>query len=135
MGGWRLVAVLGVAVMAVAGVGAVMAVRDREPLDAALAIVDDDGRFTTALDASDAFAEISGLLGEVECDAERDATCARVHRVQAWSQVTAVLVAQCTPPLVFEARSGLGQYLRGHGPLPDVPRCGARREGPDQTSS
>ena len=130
----RLVALVLAGVL-VAGLAAVLVVRSqaRTPVEASLAIVDDDERFATAIEASDAFAEISVLLAEADCDADRenDGTCDRTMRAAAWSQVTAVLIARCTPPAVFEARAGLGRYLRGGQELPAAPRCAERR----QTSS
>ena len=116
-----------VAILCVAVGAAAVALRpERPPVEAALAVLDDDARFTTALEASDAFAEISSLLARSDCDAERDAACARALRATAWAQVTAVLIVGCRPPGVFEARAGLGRYLRGSGELPDRPRCGVR---------
>ena len=123
----------GVLVGAVAGAlllviaAAVIAWSRPSAVEASLAVLDDDGRFTTAIEASDAFAEISSRL-DVDCDAGADAQCARLLRASAWARVTAVLVAQCTPPVVFEARAGLGRYLRGGAALPSAPRCGERRQ-------
>ena len=130
----RLVALTVVCVL-VLGLAAVLVVRSqtRTAVEASLAIVDDDDRFGTAIEASDAFAEISVLLAEGDCDTDNanDDTCNRTMRAAAWSQVTAVLIARCTPPAVFEARAGLGRYLRGGEDLPPAPRCAERR----QTSS
>src|SRR3954447_20944470 len=94
-----VVAVIGAAVT---GVLMVRHHRRQSPLQASLAVVDDDGRFTTALEASDAFAEIGSRLTSVECDgATKDEACTRLRRAGAWAEVTAVLVAQCPPADVF----------------------------------
>jgi hypothetical protein len=120
--------VVAVVAVALAVTAAAIALRpERSPVESALAVIDDDGRFSTALEASDAFAEVSSDLQRVDCDARREESCARAHRAAAWAQVTAVLIVGCRPPGVFEARAGLGRYLRGNGDLPDRPRCGIRR--------
>jgi hypothetical protein len=126
-GGRLLLVLLALALVGVA-VGAFLALRpDRDPVPAALAVLDDDDRFSTAVEASDAFAEVSGRLNEVDCDADRDEDCARVPRAEAWAQVAAVRIVRCPPSAVFEARAELARYLRRGGPLPAVPRCERRQ--------
>lgn len=125
----RLLGAVVVVALLLAVGGAVALLRARpEPVAAALDVLDDDDRFRTAVDASDAFAEVSGQLGEVECDAARDDECARMHRASAWAQVTAVRIVRCAPSAVFEARADLARYMRQGGALPAVPRCGERRQ-------
>jgi hypothetical protein len=126
----RLLVAGDVVALALGGVAIVVRQRQQPPLQASLAVVDDSDRFTTALEASDAFAEIGSRLTRVDCDAGRDEGCARLHRAGAWAEVSAVLVAQCSPADVFTARAGLGRYLRRGGELPPVPKCGARRQVP-----
>ena len=113
-----------VALIAIAVVLTLVLRPERDRVEAALAVLDDRGRFTTAVEASDAFAEVTGLLSEADCKTD----CARIQRATAWSQVTAVLIIQCAPAAVFEARTELARYVRGSGELPSTPRCGERRQ-------
>jgi hypothetical protein len=125
----RRVALVAVAISVVVLAGVAAAHWPRpSPMEKALAILDDEDRFTTALEATDAFAEISVVLEAVDCDAQRVERCARTYRAAAWARVSAVFVVTCPPASVFEARAGLGGYLRGNGELPPTPRCGARRQ-------
>lgn len=126
-GGRLRLVLLAFALVGVA-VGGFLALRPgQEPVPAALAVLDDDDRFSTAIEASDAFAEVSGQLNGVDCDADRDEDCARVHRASAWAQVAAVRIVRCPPTAVFEARADLARYMRRGGPLPPVPRCERRQ--------
>jgi hypothetical protein len=120
-----------VVVVLIVGVAATWSLRtigdSPDPVAKSIAITNDDDRFSTARDASDALAEIGGRLAKIDCDVNRSNQCVRVRRATAWANVSAVLIVQCTPPLVYEARTGLRRYLEGHGELPPTPRCGARR--------
>ena len=89
--------------------------------------MNDDNRFATATAASDALAEIGSRLAKVNCDVTTSSRCVRLRRATAWADVSAVLIAQCTPPLVYDSRQQFRRYLTGHGALPPTPRCGARR--------
>lgn len=126
-GGRLLLVLLAVALLGVAVVAFLALRPGREPVPAALAVLDDDERFSTAIEASDAFAEVSGQLNGVDCDAERDEDCARIHRASAWAQVTAVRIVRCPPSAVFKARADLARYMRRGGSLPAVPRCERRQ--------
>jgi hypothetical protein len=118
-------------IVVAAGLVAVVSVRllhhSPDAVTASVKILNNEDRFSTASGASDALAEIGSKLRAVDCDADRNSRCVRIRRATAWADVSAVLIVQCTPPLVYEARTGLRRYLTGRGELPPAPRCGARR--------
>lgn len=77
-------------------------------------VLEDRGRYHSALAAGDAFAEISGfLLAEARActgDLAASERCDAVAEAAALSQVLAVRVLDCTAPGRFELR----QVLRAH---------------------
>ena len=91
---------------------------DDPPLERALALVEDEGGFGTALESGDTFAHVAELLG----DADQPAA-------SAWAQVVAVEVLDCSLPEVHDARRVVRDYVLdviesgSSAELPPLPSC------------
>lgn len=113
----RLAAAVMVAALAVSAV-TIVATRPRQPaLRRAESTLLDDHRFTNGPKAGLAFAELSHLLltdGDAcrHTHAGADPRCDARLSAAAYAGVTAYVVAGCTAPGVYRARSGTLDYIR-----------------------
>jgi hypothetical protein len=110
------------AVIAIATVTLVGFVGDacgsQPPVERAIAMVEDDGNFSTGLESGQALARITTVLRD---DAERCAAgkaaekgprCDARFAAAAYAQVLAVAMLHCTAPDRADARKNLLDYLR-----------------------
>lgn len=101
----------------VLAVGAWLLLRDGPDPTGALAVLEDDGRFTTSRRGAEAFVEVSSILQETgtRCIDQGDADstrCGNVLQASAFAQAAAFRVARCTLPGVHEARRAMAEYVR-----------------------
>ena len=101
---------------------------DRPPLERALALIDDDGEFGTALESGDTFAHVAELL--IDGDEACAAPCPTLRQAAAWMQVVAVEVLECSLPEIHDARrtarDHVAELIASPGSaldLPPVPEC------------
>lgn len=115
------------AAVAVAG-GAVVAWSqsrpDGVPVDRAIGLIHDDGRFATARGAARALVQVTDVLAAEARRCRRDADRAEQHcrdlsSAAAFAQVAAVEAVSCTRPGIQDIRIGLSSYLNG---IRDQPR-------------
>jgi len=99
-----LAGLLLVAVLAACGGG-----DDRPPLERALAIVEDDGEFGTALEAGDSFAHVAELL--LEAGDACEGSCPSVMQAAAYVQVVAAEVLECSLPEIHDARLAVRDHV------------------------
>lgn len=103
----RIAAAFAVAI--VVAVLAVLLLRDGPSVGAALTVLDDDARFTTARRAAEAFIETSQILQVTAIACSDD--CSPMFEASAYAQVLAFEVVDCTLPGVHDARQALIAYL------------------------
>jgi hypothetical protein len=101
---------------------------DRPPLERALALIDDDGEFGTALESGETFAHVAELL--IDAGDECASPCPSVRRAAAWMQVVAVEVLECSLPEIHDARRTARDHIAeltaspgSELDLPPVPEC------------
>jgi hypothetical protein len=85
---------------------------DEPPLDRALALVEDEGEFSTALESGDTLAHVAELL----MDAGEPAA-------SAWVQVVAVETLDCSLPEIHDVRQAVRELLSTPTELPVLPSC------------
>lgn len=88
--------------------------RDRSPVDAARALVDDDAGFDTGLEAGQTLAKVAQHLERAvdECRAaERGVACQALAGALGYAEVLASVVLHCTAPDRHEARTKMAVYL------------------------
>lgn len=134
---WALPTLVVLLAAAALGVGVWRwAASDPSALARSQTVLDDRGRYDSALAAGDAFAQISGfLLAEARACADDPAAserCDAVAEAAALSQVLAVRVLDCTAPGRFEFRRVLRAHLSAidamapddsSPSLPSLPAC------------
>ena len=99
-------------------------VREGTGITSALAVLDDESRFTTTRNAADAFLEASTILQESCAEHEGDLGCEAVLQAAAYTQVLSFQITGCTQPDVYDARQALLRYLSEVDRLEDTDTAG-----------
>ena len=102
---------------------------DRPPLERALALVEDDGEFDTALESGDAFAHVAELL--IEAGEACSSPCPAVLQAAGYVQVVAAAVLECSLPEIHDARRAVRDHVdevssspsTSTASLPPLPSC------------
>jgi hypothetical protein len=132
----RLVVAAAVLVLAACGEGRGSGSR----VDAARAVIDDDSRYETAMDAADAFAVAGSRLLQAgrECETLADpdaaAACDVVLEASGFIQVFAAEALECRLPEIDAARRSVRAYLESVAAVADGDAEPATVEAPDLPS-
>ena len=92
---------------------------DGSPLERALAIVEDEGGFGTALESGDSFAHVAELL--IEAGEACTSPCPAVLQGAAYVQVVAAEVLECSLPEIHDAREVVRDHVEEVTSSPSAP--------------